>query len=52
MCACADFIYTQYLVSGQSGCGGYRDMLFQASISYTLVKVRHMYCTIVGTIHA
>jgi len=31
---CADFIYSEYLISGQSGCGGYRSMIYQISEDY------------------
>ena len=31
---CADFVYSEYLISGQAGCSGYRAMIYQIAEDY------------------
>ena len=30
----ADFVYSEYLISGQAGCSGYRSMIYQIAEDY------------------
>ncbi len=32
--SCADFVYSEYLISGQAGCSGYRAMIYQIAEDY------------------